>query len=102
MPTKFKGGPCTMKQGGIGPDDYLFRLLPRGLWHRVIIRHKPEDGGRAAYESDLVALSTILKNCERVHMGELARIAQEKESKGRPVRVLSATHFLKVYGGQAS
>lgn len=75
----FKGGAVTMRQGGIGPDDYLFRVnLPRRRWTYVYIRHKPEEGGRMAYEEDLAALSVILRDCERMCLGDLQRILSNR------------------------
>lgn len=75
----YKGGAVTMRQGGIGPDDYLFAInLPRRRWIYVYIRHKVEEGGRAAYDEDLVCLSAILRSCERVCMGDLQRVLHDK------------------------
>jgi len=68
-----------MRQGGIGPDDYMFRVLPHGRWVYVWIRHAPIDGGREAYERDKEALSFILKRLSsRVCLGDLQRTLESK------------------------
>lgn len=85
---KFKGGSVTMKQGGVGCDDYLFRRLPAGRWVYVRLRHKPEEGGWRAFNVDKEALSFILQDCERVHVGGLQKILANKVTSHRYIAEL--------------
>jgi hypothetical protein len=67
----FQGGVCTMNQGGVGPDKYLFRLNKggtHGRFHLITIRTEPY-----WYEQDLKALSFLLRNSDRRDYQELNR-----------------------------
>ena len=89
----FKGGNLTLRSGGIGPDDYLFRCSrSRSKWFKVIIRHGPDQA--MEYRQDLTALGSILRSCERVAVGDLQRIA----SKRSKLRTVSAHEFLQAMG----
>ncbi len=88
----FNGGAMTQRSGGLGPDSYLFRRLPRKPWVRVEIR---TNNGREAYQEDLECLAIILKHCRRVHRAALQRKWQTLWGP----KTMSASEFLAKYGG---
>lgn len=91
----FKGGNLTINSGGVGPDDYLFRKLPRGPWTRIIIRHGPRD--RVQYEADRAGLTYLIKNSERTVHGDNVRFFAER--KKTRIETLPAATFAARHGG---
>lgn len=87
---KFKGGNLNLHSGGFGPDDYLFKRLPRGKWVKVVIRHGA--GMKDEYVSDLAALGKILLSCEYRCISDNAK---SYELCRDSIRVMNVTEFLE-------
>ena len=86
---EFEGGNLTLKSGGIGPDDYLFRRLGSRKWVKVVIRHGP--GMKAEYDADLLALGSIFRSCKRLCVPDMQRAAGRQ---ARTLQTMSAEEFL--------
>lgn len=95
MPDKpaFRGGNLTVRSGGTGPDDYLFRLNGWGRWTRVVL------DTRTNYWNDLAALDFILKNCERTNYYNNARLFNRSNGT---LPTLTATEFVNSCFKEAS
>jgi len=88
--TFFEGGNLTLKSGGIGPDDYLFRKIGSRCWFKVVIRHGPNQSEE--YHADLKALSVIYRRLsERLCLGETQQIERRQREK---IQTLSASEFV--------
>jgi hypothetical protein len=89
----FRGGHLTQNSGGLGPDDYLFRRLPRKPWVKVVIR---VGEGREAYLNDLDNLALLFKYRDK-HLtpAQLQTIYR----RTRNVPTMNATDFVNKYGG---
>jgi len=75
---KFKGGNITLKSGGIGPDDYVFKVLPHGRYYKVIL---PTNQGRDLYEANKAAMIYVLRNrTERLCLSDAQAVFNRRPS----------------------
>ena len=88
----YKGGNVTLNSGGIGPDEYMFRCLPEGQWHRVYIRTKY---GRAIYQWDKSALSFLLRHrTERLCVSDCQQVWHRLQQSEKGKRIPLADYAL--------
>jgi len=82
MATSYKGGPYTIKSGGVGVvDDYVFRTLPSGRWTKVYVRIRE---GKLEYEQDKQALEFILQmrhHKNRLCVPDAQQVIRQREKR---------------------
>ena len=96
----FAGGNSTQNSGGIGPDRYLFRLLPKGKWVEVYWRVTRLDS-KEAYQADKAALIFLLKHRPEVNRtahGDNRKRLYNRRIANNPIPLMSMAEYLDSLG----